>query len=43
MESKRGGGFVVIHAGAVAGDDAVRILTVYLGAEGAKNTVERAP
>jgi quercetin dioxygenase-like cupin family protein len=33
----------VWHNGTNAGDDAVRILTVYLGAEGAKNTVERAP
>jgi quercetin dioxygenase-like cupin family protein len=33
----------VWHNGTNAGDDAVRILTVYMGAEGAKNTVERAP
>ncbi len=30
------------HNGINKGDDAVRILTVYLGAEGKKNTVERA-
>jgi len=33
----------VWHNGTNAGEDTVRILTVYLGAEGAKNTVERAP
>ena len=31
------------HNGTNKGDDTVRILTVYLGAEGAKNTVERTP
>ena len=31
------------HNGTNTGDDAVRILTVYMGAKGAKNTVERAP
>ena len=31
------------HNGTNKGEDAVRILTVYMGAEGAKNTVERAP
>lgn len=31
------------HNGTNMGEDAVRILTVYMGAEGAKNTVERAP
>lgn len=33
----------VWHNGTNTGDDAVRILTVYMGAKGAKNTVERAP
>lgn len=33
----------VWHNGTNAGEDPVRILTVYMGAEGAKNTVERAP
>lgn len=33
----------VWHNGTNAGEDTVRILTVYMGAEGAKNTVERAP
>lgn len=31
------------HNGTNKGEDAARILTVYMGAEGAKNTVERAP
>jgi quercetin dioxygenase-like cupin family protein len=31
------------HNGTNKGDDAVRILTVYMGASGAKNTVERSP
>ncbi len=31
------------HNATNTGEDAVRILTVYMGAEGAKNTVERAP
>ena len=31
----------VWHNGTNAGDDTARILTVYMGAEGAKNTVER--
>lgn len=31
------------HNGTNTGEDAVRILTVYMGAEGARNTVERAP
>ena len=31
------------HNGTNKGDDAVRILTVYMGAKGAKNSVERAP
>ena len=30
------------HNGTNAGEDTVRMLTVYMGAEGAKNTVERA-
>lgn len=33
----------VWHNGTNKGDDAVRILTVYMGAEGARNSVERAP
>ena len=33
----------VWHNGTNTGDGPVRILTVYLGAEGAKNSVERAP
>jgi quercetin dioxygenase-like cupin family protein len=31
------------HNGTNTGEDPARILTVYMGAEGAKNTVERAP
>ena len=31
------------HNATNKGEDAARILTVYMGAEGAKNTVERAP
>ena len=31
------------HNGTNKGEDAARILTVYMGADGAKNTVERAP
>jgi quercetin dioxygenase-like cupin family protein len=31
------------HNGTNKGDDAVRMLTVYMGAEGAKNSVERTP
>jgi quercetin dioxygenase-like cupin family protein len=33
----------VWHNGTNTGDEPVRILTVYMGAEGAKNSVERAP
>ncbi len=33
----------VWHNGTDKGDDPVRFLTVYMGAKGAKNTVERAP
>lgn len=33
----------VWHNGTNKGDDTVRILTVYFGAKGAKNTVERTP
>ena len=31
------------HNGTNKGDDAVRILAVYMGAKGARNSVERAP